>query len=190
MKPPIGDDVKDRGNERLEYRQFAEARAAHLFRIAYLVCGDWHEAEDLVQDTLAKLFVAWHRVERDDTVDAYARRTLLNTFFSQRRLKRSKETPAAYLPDVGATDTDVDLRVTLVDALRKLPPRGRAVIVLRYLEDHSVDSVAALMGVSPAAVKSLGTRALAQLREQLGAPASEFTIPDRRPAFLAKERTS
>jgi RNA polymerase sigma factor (sigma-70 family) len=58
--------------------------------------------------------------------------------------------------------------MTLVTALRQLSPRGRAVIVLRYFEDHSVESAAALMGVSPAAVKSLGTRALAQLREQLG----------------------
>ncbi len=168
MPSSIGDHVKDRGNERLEYRQFAEARAAHLFRIAYLICGDWHEAEDLVQDTLAKLYVAWHRIQRNDTVDAYARRTLLNTFLSQHRLKRSTETPAAHLPDAGSTEADVELRMTLVDALRQLPPRGRAVIVLRYLEDQSIESVAALMGVSPSAVKSLGTRALTQLREQLG----------------------
>lgn len=161
--------MKNRGNENPEYRQWAEARAAHLFRIAYLLCGNWHEAEDLAQDTLAKLFVAWHRVERSDTVDAYARRTLMNTFLSHRRLKRSSEIPAAQLPERGIAGVDLDLRMTLVTALRQLPPRGRAVIVLRYFEDHSVESVAALMGVSPAAVKSLGTRALAQLREQLRA---------------------
>lgn len=160
--------MKNRGNEHLEYRQWAEARAAHLFRIAYLVCGDWHEAEDLAQDTLAKLFVAWHRVECGDTVDAYARQTLINTFLSHRRLKRSSEIPSEQLPDCGAAGVDLDLRMTLVNALRQLPPRARAVIVLRYLEDHSIESAAALMGVSPGAIKSLGTRALAQLREQLG----------------------
>lgn len=190
MRLPIGDEVKDREDERLEYRQFAEARAAHLFRIAYLMCGDWHEAEDLVQDTLAKLFVAWHRIERSDTVDAYARRTLLNTLLSKRRLKRSTERPTEWLPDIGVADVDVDLRLTLVDALRRLPARSRAVIVLRYLEDHSVESVAALMGVTPGAVKSLGHRALAQLREQLGTPAGEFTRADHPSALPAKERIS
>jgi RNA polymerase sigma factor (sigma-70 family) len=86
---------------------------------------------------------------------------------SQRRLKRSRETPIAQFADVSAPAIDADLRLTLVAALRQLPPRSRAVVVLRYVEDRSIESVAELMGVSPAAVKSLNTRGLAQLRELL-----------------------
>jgi RNA polymerase sigma-70 factor (sigma-E family) len=155
-----------------EFREFASARAAQLFRIAYLLCGDWHEAEDLVQTTLAKLFVAWHRVQRTHSPDAYARKVLVNAYLSQRRLRRSTEMPVADPGEVSAAGHDADLRLTLLAALRKLPPRSRAVVVLRYVDDHSIDSVAQTLGVSPAAVKSLNSRGLAQLREQLGADAS------------------
>lgn len=151
----------------MEYREFASARATQLFRLAFLMCGDWHEAEDLVQTTLAKLFVAWNRVRRRNSMDTYARRVLVNAFLSQRRLKRSGEMPTAQLVDKSAPVVDADLRLTLVAALRQLPPRSRAVVVLRHVEDHSIESVAELMGVTPAAVKSLNTRGLAQLRELL-----------------------
>lgn len=150
-----------------DYREFAAARAAALFRLAFLMCGDWHEAEDLVQTTLASLFVAWGRVRRNNSMDAYARRVLVNAFLSQRRLRRSSETPIAQFADITAPAVDQDLRLTLVDALRQLPPRSRAVVVLRYLADHNIDYVADLMGVTPAAVKSLNARGLAQLRELL-----------------------
>jgi RNA polymerase sigma-70 factor (sigma-E family) len=154
-----------------EFREFASARAGQLFRIAYLVCGDWHEAEDLVQTTLAKLFVAWHRVQRTDSPDAYARKVLMNSYLSQRRLKRSAEMPVADPGNPTATPDDADLRLTLVAALRTLPARSRAVVVLRYVDDHSIDSVSQALGISPAAVKSLNSRALGQLRELLGADA-------------------
>jgi RNA polymerase sigma-70 factor (sigma-E family) len=150
------------------YREFAVARAAQLFRIAFLMCGDWHEAEDLVQTTLAKLFVSWDRVQRRESVDTYARRVMLNAYLSQRRLKRSRETPIADIGEVSSPGVDADLRLTLVAALARLSPRSRAVVVLRYVEDHSIESVARLLDASPAAVKSLNTRALAQLREVLG----------------------
>lgn len=160
-----------------EYREFAMARAGQLFGLALLMCGDWHEAQDLVQITLASVFVAWNRVRRRNSMDAYARRVLVNAFLSQRRLRRSGETPTARLADASAPVVDADLRVTLVAALRKLPPRSRAVVVLRYLEDHSVESVAELMGATPAAVKSLNTRGLAQLRELLGGEQQHLLQP-------------
>jgi RNA polymerase sigma-70 factor (sigma-E family) len=163
--------VADRTADGDDFHDFASARAGQLFRIAYLVCGDWHEAEDLVQTTLAKLFVAWHRFQRTDSPDAYARKVLMNTYLSQRRLKRSTETPVAEPRELTATREDSDLRLTLVAALRKLPPRNRAVIVLRYVDDHSIDAVAQALAISPAAVKSLNTRGLAQLRDLLGADA-------------------
>jgi RNA polymerase sigma factor (sigma-70 family) len=110
--------------------------------------------------------VAWARVRRD--AESYARKVMVNAFLSQRRLKRSSELPTAEFRDRPAPDIDADLRMTLLTALRQLPPRYRAVVVLRYFEDHSIDSVAAFMGATPAAVKSMNTRALALLRELLG----------------------
>jgi RNA polymerase sigma-70 factor (sigma-E family) len=164
--------VADRAEDAEEFREFASARAGQLFRIAYLVCGDWHEAQDLVQTTLAKLFVAWHRVQRTQSPDAYARKVLMNAYLSERRRKWTSELPVAdpALPICGSGD-DADLRLTLVAALHKLPPRSRAVVVLRYVDDHSIEQVAQALGISPAAVKSLNFRGLAQLRDQLGAEA-------------------
>jgi RNA polymerase sigma-70 factor (sigma-E family) len=165
-----GVSVKDRGVDAVpEFREFARARARQLFRLAFLMCGDWHEAEDLVQTTLAKVFVAWGRLQRRDSVETYARKVMLNAFLSQRRLKRSGEMPTTDFGDVRAPEVDADLRMTLLAALRRLPPRSRAVVVLRYVEDHSIESVAQLMGATPSAVKSLNTRGLAQLRELLSA---------------------
>ena len=160
-----------------EYREFASARAAQLFRLAFLMCGDWHEAEDLVQTALASLFVTWNRVRRRNSMDTYVRRILVNAFLSQRRLKRSREMPTAQFTDMSGPAVDTDLRLTLVAALRTLPPRSRAVVVLRYLEDHSIESVAELIGATPAAVKSLNTRGLAQLRELLGGDRQHLLQP-------------
>ena len=165
--------MADRSEDGAEFREFASARAGQLFRIAYLVCGDWHEAQDLVQTTLAKLFVAWHRVQRTQSPDAYARKVLMNAYLSERRRKRTSEMPVAdpALPNTAGAGDDADLRLTLVAALSKLPPRSRAVVVLRHLDDHSIEAVAQALGISPAAVKSLNSRGLAQLRGLLGAEA-------------------
>ena len=152
-----------------EFGEFAAAQGSQLFRIAYLMCGNWHEAEDLVQTALAKLYVAWGRASVADNVGSYARSVLVNVYLSSRRLRRNGELPVAEVFDSGVCDVDSDLRLTLVAALRTLPPRSRAVVVLRYLEDQSIESVAGYLGTTPAAVKSLNTRGIAQLREHLGA---------------------
>jgi RNA polymerase sigma-70 factor (sigma-E family) len=156
---------------RADYQEFVTARGGQLFKVAYFICGDWHDAQDLLQTSLAKLYVAWNRIERGEGADAYARKILLRTYLSQRRLKRSGETSAEQC-DLGtqlpAKTADHDLHLTLTVALRLLPPRNRAAVVLRYLEGHPIETVAEYMGASPAAVKSLNTRSLARLRELLG----------------------
>jgi RNA polymerase sigma-70 factor (sigma-E family) len=171
QQPPAkGVKVTDRGvDPSEEFAEFARAQAGQLFRIAFMMCNDWHGAEDLVQVTLVKVYVAWGRLRRDSNADRYARTVLLNTFLSQRRLKRSGEIPTAEIRDLPTPGVDADLRMTLLTALRRLPPRTRAVLVLRYVEDHSIESVAALMGTTRAAIKSRNARGLAQLRELLGA---------------------
>lgn len=155
-----------------EFGEFAAAQASQLFRIAYLLCGDWHEAQDLVQIALTKLFVAWSRASRVDHVSSYARAVLVNSYLSSRRLRRQGELPVPEIFESGVTDSDADLRLTLAAALRKLPPRSRAVVVLRYLEDQSIESVASYLGTTPAAVKSLNTRGIALLRGYLGVAAT------------------
>ncbi|MER5867992.1 SigE family RNA polymerase sigma factor [Kitasatospora sp. NPDC002040] len=156
----------------MEFEEFAGTRSRRLFHVAYLMCGDWHQAQDLVQNTLAKMFTVWGRLRRgrdEPGLDAYARKVLLRMYLSQQRLRRSGEVVSAELPEPSAhSGGQSDLRLTLVAALAQLPPRNRMVVVLRYLEDQSVEDVAELLEVSPGAVKSLTTRSLAKLREVLG----------------------
>jgi RNA polymerase sigma-70 factor (sigma-E family) len=148
-----------------EFEEFALARTSHLFRSAWLLCGDRHGAEDLVQETLAKVFLKWRRI---DNPAAYAQTTLVRTFLSQRRRKSSQEMPYADLPEVAGADPAEasDLRLSLQEVLDGLAPLDRAVLVLRYSEDLPVDEVARLLGVSPGAVKNRSMRALERARER------------------------
>jgi RNA polymerase sigma-70 factor (sigma-E family) len=152
-----------------EFVEYATARAARLRDIAYLMCGDWHLAQDLTQQTLAKLYVSWARIQRRENVDAYARRVLLRELLTERRRRRSTELPVARFPDTAAPADEPEVRLTLTAALRHLSPHRRAVIILRYWDDHSVDTTAEIMQLTPSAVKSLTVRALQDLRTALGA---------------------
>ncbi|PYC88543.1 SigE family RNA polymerase sigma factor [Streptomyces tateyamensis] len=154
----------------LSFEEFASTRARRLFQLAYVMCGDWHQAQDLVQTTLAKMFAAWGRLRRgrdEPGLDAYARKVLLRSYLSHRRLRRSSELVTAQLPESAAEGDGADLRLTLAFAVAQLPPRNRAVVALHYLEDLSTEAVAELLGMSVSAVKSLNTRSLARLREIL-----------------------
>jgi RNA polymerase sigma-70 factor (sigma-E family) len=157
-----------------EFRRFATATSPALFRAAWLLTGDWHAAEDLVQDALTIMFRAWPGIERIDNPVAYAHTVLTRRFLSQRRRRSSTERPTAALPDQPDADADADLRVSLVRALAQLPARDRAVLVLRYLADRSVEQVAGDLGRSPSAIKVQSMRALAKLREVLGADLAEL----------------
>lgn len=152
------------------FEEFARARTPHLFRSAWLLCGSHQEAEDLVQETLAKVYVRMHRMigPRLDNPAAYAQTTLTRTFISSRRKRSSTETPYADLPDSATADhTELaDLRTSLADALAGLAPIDRAVLVLRYLDDLPVDEVARMLDLSPGAVKNRSMRALARMRER------------------------
>lgn len=151
-----------------EFEEFALARAPHLYRSAWLLCGDRHQAEDLVQETLAKVYVRWCRPfgARIDNPAAYAQTALTRTFLSGKRRRSSGELPYADPPDSPVADpADLsDMRLALRDALGELAPADRVVLVLRYLEDLSVDEVAGRMGVSPGAVRNRSLRALERIR--------------------------
>ena len=163
----------DRAAVEDELEQFVSGRYLAVRRTAFLLCGDWHRAEDLVQGTLVKVVVAARR-RRVDSLDAYARQVLLRLFLEEnkrlwRRREKSWAEPADALdaadPEAG---TDRETRLTLLAALRGLPPRQRAAVVLRYWEDRSVEETAQLLGVSPGTVKSQCAKALAALRSRLG----------------------
>jgi RNA polymerase sigma-70 factor (sigma-E family) len=157
--------VRDAARER-DFRQFAEARQAQLRRSAYLLCGDWHQAQDLTQTTLMKLYAAWGRVNRDGNADAYARTILTRTFIDQWRRRSWHEEPVSEPPDLpsGALVAP-ELRLMMREALMELAPRYRAVLVLRFWEDWTVEQTAEALRVSPGTVKSQSARGLARLRE-------------------------
>lgn len=150
------------------FRDFASRCAPALFRSAWLLTGDWHLAEDLVQDALARMYRIWPGIGRIDNPAAYAQTVLARQFLSRRRLRSWGERPSAELPEPATPGPDTDLRITLAAALGTLPKRDRAVLVLRYLADRSVEQVAIDLGRSPSAIKIQSMRALAKLRASLG----------------------
>jgi RNA polymerase sigma-70 factor (sigma-E family) len=150
----------------LAFTEFATVVTPRLFRTALLMCGDWHLAEDLVQTTLGKLYVAWAKVERADVPEAYARGALTKTFLSHKRTRRNAELPSVDLGADRAAPSTPD-RMELLQALRQLDPLDRAVIVLRYWEDRSVRETAGEVGLSEGAVRTRATRALGRLRIEL-----------------------
>jgi RNA polymerase sigma-70 factor (sigma-E family) len=146
-----------------DYGEFVEYHAARLHRAAYLLCGDWHLANDLVQETLVKAFRHWRRVERADNPGAYVRRIMVNEF--KRYWQRHRDLPVradsdrieVIVPDVS---DEVVNRADLLRALLRLPARQRATVVLRYLEGMSERETAAVLRCSEGTVKSQTSRAL------------------------------
>jgi RNA polymerase sigma-70 factor (sigma-E family) len=152
------------------FTAYVSQRRLTLFRTACLLCGDPHQAEDIVQDALARLYAAWPRASRADDIDGYVRRTIINSHLNQVRRPWRREHVAA---DVGERPTAVhlpteDLQV-LWAALRNLPPGQRKVVVLRHYLGLSVEETAADLGVSTGTVKSQTSDALAALRRALAA---------------------
>lgn len=151
-----------------EFTAYVAARRAHLRRTAFLLCGDWHRAEDLVQVALAKLYVAWPRVRRDSSPEAYVRTILVRTHVDETRRPWRRERCSDQLPeDQARTGLPLEERDALRTALASLPPRQRAVVVLRHWVGLSVEETAAELGCSTGTVKSQTARAVSRLREAL-----------------------
>jgi RNA polymerase sigma-70 factor (sigma-E family) len=151
-----------------EFHDFVVARRADLVRTAFLLCGDPHEAHDLVQTALVRVHRRWAAIERADAPEVYARKVVVNLTASwwRRRLR-------VPLSEIGGSTVArpgdrVDDRAELWQAVMTLPPRTRAVLVLRYFEDLSEAETARQLGCSVGSVKSQASRGLARLREQLG----------------------
>lgn len=156
-----------------EYVEYLRARMRRLHRAAYLLCGDAHLAEDLVQATALALYRKWRTALAADNMDAYVHRMLVNQFLSERRRPWSRVLLSERPPDPPALPdpaTGTDDRDAVRTALAQLGPRQRAVLVLRYFCDLSVEDTAAAMRCSTGNVKSQTSRALAGMRRLLADP--------------------
>jgi RNA polymerase sigma-70 factor (sigma-E family) len=149
------------------FSEYVIARRSQLFRTALLLCGDPHQAEDVVQDALARLYTAWDRVARMENVDAYVRRIIVNAHYSDRRRPWRRERAAEprdipLEPGFPAEDAEA-----IQVALRALPPGQRRVIVLRHIWNFTVEETAAELQIRPGTVKSQSADAVASLRRTL-----------------------
>lgn len=147
-----------------EFCEYVQARRSGLLRTAYLMCGDWHRAEDAVQSSMIKLYATWTRTNLD-TADAYTRRIVTNTLIDDyRRGWFRRERSYSELPEGTADASGLEERLSAVAALAELPARQRATLVLRFWEDLSVDETARIMRCSVGTVKSQTARGLQTLR--------------------------
>lgn len=159
-----------RGSTRdTEFSEYVAGRRPQLRRTAYLLCGESHRAEDLVQTTLMKVYVAWPRIRRDGNVDAYARRVMVNAHVDETRRPWRRERVGVHegLDVEARTATSPEDRDLLMAALADLPPRQRAAVVLRHYWGLSVEETATDLGVTTGTVKSQTSHALRRLEQVL-----------------------
>lgn len=147
-----------------DFGAYVAARRPALVRFAVALTGNSADAEDLVQSALARVAVRWSSVRRRDRPDAYVRRTIVRLHINRWRRLLSRERPAADPLERAAPPDDADTRQVVWEALATLPPRQRAVLVLRYYEDLSEADIAKVLGCAPGTVKSQASKALARLR--------------------------
>ncbi|MEV4623129.1 SigE family RNA polymerase sigma factor [Asanoa sp. NPDC049573] len=154
-------------DDQRQFREYFTARRDAVRRTAYVLCGDWHWADDLAQSAFMRLAVSWRKVRDREALDAFVRTCLVRAYLSDvRRVWRRRERSVAEPPERSA-EADSTLRVEFVAALRQLPPRQRAVLVCRYYQDLDVAETAATLGCSQGTVKSQAARGMAKLRELL-----------------------
>jgi RNA polymerase sigma-70 factor (sigma-E family) len=158
--------------EEQEFAEYFAARREAVRRTAYALCGDWHRADDLAQTAFVALHRRWRKIRDRGALDAYVRRTLVRAMIDETRRPWRRERFVEEMPEVASTDGEVGdavaTRSALLDGLRRVPPRQRAVLVLRFLEGLDVAAVAEALKCSEGTVKSQTARGLATLRDVLG----------------------
>ncbi|GAA3430659.1 SigE family RNA polymerase sigma factor [Kutzneria kofuensis] len=164
-----------------EFAEYFAARRDAVRRTAYLMCGDWHRADDLAQTAFVALHRRWHKIRDREALDAYVRRTVVRAVIDESRRPWRRERFTDQLPDTPTAATEVGdavaTRHVLLDGLRKVPPRQRAVLVLRFLEGLDVAAAAKVLKCTEGTVKSQTARGLETLRAELG-----DVLDDLRPA--------
>lgn len=169
--------------EEQEFAEYFTARREAVRRTAFLLCGDWHRADDLAQTAFVSLHRHWRKVRDKAALDAYVRRTLVRAVIDESRRPWRRERPVAdttVLPAPATADVGdgVATKEALLAGLRRVPPRQRAVLVLRFLEGMDVAGVAEMLGCTEGTVKSQTARGLDALRAVLG-----DALDDLRPAW-------
>jgi RNA polymerase sigma-70 factor (sigma-E family) len=168
-----------RPTEEAEFEEFVAATARSLRRTAYLLCGDWHRAEDATQDALLKVYAAWRRLDHGTGIRTYAHRAVTTAVIDQGRRSWRREISSDAVPERPVDPiAGVDRRDAVVRALQELPDRRRACVVLRFFADLSVDDTAAILGVSPGTVKSQTARALESVRDSLVTSGVDLQLED------------
>lgn len=158
-----------RSGKEPEYVEYVAFRLAALHRTAYLLCGDAFQADDIVQATLTALYVSWKRAAAADNIDAYVHRMLVRRYLDERRRRWSRVLLGNHLPEGPvATGRGFEERDELMTALRALPQGQRAVVVLRFFNDLTIEATAEVLGCSTGNVKSQCARGLHALRKMLG----------------------
>jgi len=156
------------------YEEYVANRWATLYRTAYLMTGNHADAEDVVQTALVKVYAAWSKVTAADAPEAYVRRILTNTFLSSRRpLRVARERLVDRLPESPVTPGGPEDRLSIWPHVASLPPKQRAVVVLRYYEDLSEQQIADALGCSTGTVKSNASLALKSLKARMSAAEGE-----------------
>lgn len=163
-------DERDAG-----FTEFVAARQIVFRRVAYAICGDWDQAEDLLQQALTKLYLAWPRIRRRGAEDAYLRKALLSTHIDATRRRASRperlglevERGGDQVGEPVVAGTAPEERDALIGALQELPEMQRKVVVLRHLLDLPIAQVATELGIGAGTVKSHDARGLARLRQLL-----------------------
>lgn len=161
------------------FTAFAAASGGRLRRTAYLLCGDWQLAADIVQEALIKVYVAWPRLDKGGGLATYARKAVVSVSTDMHRKRSSTELPSEISPNLAAS-TDIERSIAdrdaVVKALAALPSRQRACVVLRYYEDLSVTETADALGCSEGNVKSQTSRALATLQKTIRLQSGEDVV--------------
>lgn len=160
-----------RKRDEAQFVEFAAGAVRGLRRTAYLMCGDWQRAEDAAQEALIRVYVAWPRLQRRDNLRAYATKAVMSAVMDQAKRPWRRELASERIPDEPDRRLDdagvVDDRLLVVEALAALPPRQRACIVLRFLEQMSIEETADAMETSAGTVKSQTARGLDAMRGSL-----------------------
>ena len=151
-----------------EFAALFAGRAAAVRRTAFLLCGNWQQAEDLTQTAFAKLYAAWPRLRDEGAAEAYLRRVVVRANVDESRRPWRRERFTADVPEVATLADSADDRLVLLAALAAVPPRQRACLVLRYFADCSVAETARALGCGEGTVKSNTARGLVALRAALG----------------------
>ncbi|WP_020384836.1 SigE family RNA polymerase sigma factor [Kribbella catacumbae] len=158
-----------RRRDEADFTEFAAATLGRLRRTAYLMCGDWHRAEDAAQDALVRIYRRWDKLNRIHGLNTYAHKVVVSVVFDQSKRPWRREHSTAEPGELPRPDgaTIIDDRQLVIAALEGIPTGQRACVVLRHYADLSIEETAQVLGITVGTVKSQTSRGLVHLRELL-----------------------